>query len=83
MNEENSVLTYRELLSKIDQNRESLSREEFVGLSVDVLLARGFDRISEEIYVTREELEDFEHRIQRLQRSFIDFVIAYVLELQK
>lgn len=81
MNEGNAVLISQELLRKIDQNRGGLSREEFVGLCLDAFLARRRVRITEETYVTREEFEEFQRDIRGLQRSFIDFLITYLLEL--
>lgn len=81
MNEGNAVLISQELLRKIDRNRGGLSREEFVGLCLDAFLARGGNRTGWNTYVTREEFEEFQRDIRGLQRSFIDFLITYLLEL--
>jgi len=81
VNEGNAVLISQELLGKIDRNRGGLSREEFVGLCLDAFLARGGNRAGGNTYVTREEFEEFQRDIRGLQRSFIDFLITYLLEL--
>jgi len=83
MSEANTVFITEELLSKIDQSRGSLSREDFLGLCIVTFLEREAGAPAEEKFVTREDFEEFEHNIKELERSFIEFLIAYGLELRK
>jgi hypothetical protein len=87
MSEAIDILLPAEILRKIDQNREGLSREEFIGVCLDAFLPQGADSSadssSEERYATIKEFEEFQQRIERLQLSFIDFLVTYGLGLGK
>lgn len=83
MNEAMVILMSPELLKNIDQNRGGLSREEFIGVCLDAFLPRGADSAGDERYATMKEFEEFQHKIEKLERSFIEFLITYELELGK
>ena len=83
MNQTGFVSISPELLARIDRNRGSLSREDFIRGCLDALLPKGPGAEGPETYATREEFEQFQHKIERLERSFIEFFVTYGLELGK
>lgn len=83
MNKADAVLISDDLLSKIDKSRGSLNREDFVGLCIETFLEREAGAPAEANFVTREDFEEFERNIKELERSFIEFLISYGLELWK
>ena len=82
MNEANASFISQELLRKIDQGRGDLSREGFLHQCINTFLEREADRAGEERFVTRADFEEFEYNMKELQRSFIEFMIVYGLELR-
>lgn len=83
MNEAIVIEMSPELLRKIDQSRGGLNREEFIGVCLDAFLPRGGDGAGEERYATIKEFQEFQHKVEKLERSFIEFLITYGLELGK
>ncbi len=83
MNEATVILMSPELLRKIDQGRGHLNREEFIDICLDAFVRRGAEGASEERYATISEFKEFQHKIDRLERSFIEFLITYGLERGK
>ena len=70
-----------ELLRKIDEQRGKKSRAEFIDSCIDEFLTeRGFPTAR---YATRKELEDLKERVTRLQKSFMEFILTYIIDLGK
>ncbi len=84
MPEKRMVIVPAELARKIDENRGDLSQADFIEFLID-------SRIKEEpaekkevtVYATKEELRSFEQDIKKLLKGFLDFFVAYGLELGK
>lgn len=67
-----------DLIKRIEENRGDLSHAEFISFLLDSYLQPGKD---EQRFVTREDLQEMEHGIKELLRSFLDFFLSYGMEL--
>lgn len=80
------------LLERIDQNREKLSRAEFVEFCINTLLKQGevsdvapekvgaAKGVETEESVSRQEFEEFKRGIKNLQQAYIELLLAFNLE---
>ena len=64
-----------EVLEEIDRRRSRVSRSEYVCYLLEK------HRDVEPAYVTREEFEENQERMRSLLRNFLEFVIAFGLDL--
>ncbi len=69
-----------EVVQKIDQNRGDLSQAEFIELLIDNQLK---DKEKDTKYATKDELRMFQEDMKKLLRNFLDFFMAYGLDLGK
>ena len=84
MSEETRLELPRDLLRKIDGNRGNLTYEEFIEVCVSAWLGREKPPLgdaSAELYITREEFEEFKTGIRNLLRSSFKFLLLYWMEL--
>ncbi len=81
MPEKRVLIVDAELVKKIDENRDSMSRSEFINFLIDSRLQEEEDR--SDVVVTKDEFHQFQEGIKELLRSFLDFFITYGLELGK
>ncbi|HSW57165.1 MAG TPA: hypothetical protein VLH15_02060 [Dehalococcoidales bacterium] len=82
MSEKKILIVESLLLEKIDANRGDMSRSDFINFLITSHL--GEDVQSQAVssqYVTREEYQEFALGMKDLLRRFLDFFIAYGLEL--
>lgn len=70
-----------EIMRKLDEHRGDVGRAEFVESCVDGFLAK--EEIPDTGYATREELEEFKQGIKKLESRFIEFVLTYLIELER
>lgn len=68
-----------EIMRKLDEHRGDVGRAEFVESCVNGFLVKG--EIPNERYATKEELEEFEQGIKKLESRFIEFVLTYLIEV--
>lgn len=93
--EKGVIILPAEVLEGIDQNRDTLSRAEFVELSINTLLkqekrhtrlgqqaASGttIERAEVESTVSRKEFEQFKKGIKDLQRAYLDLLLTFCIE---
>lgn len=78
MPEKRMLIVPAELVRKIEENRGDLSQAEFIEFLIDSQLKQAS---TEQPFVTREALREFEQSIKELMRSFLDFFLSYGLEL--
>jgi len=71
-----------ELVVTVDEHRGDLSRAQFIDLLLDSHLGNDKEEQNPEL-ITRESLADFERGIKELLRSFLEFFLAYSLEIGK
>ncbi len=70
-----------EIMRKLDEHRGDVSRVEFVESCVNGFLGkREMPAIG---YATKEELEEFKQGIKKLESTFIEFVLTYLIELDR
>ena len=81
MDENRIVILPSDLVDKLDLNRGEMGRADFVKLLLERLLQDNGTKDSVTNIVTRQELQDFQSDIRALLRTFLDFFIAYGLEL--
>ena len=89
------VVFPQEVLEKIDQNKDNLSRAEFIASRLDSLLeTEGVpDRVEKqpehgtvaergevEGAVSQEEFEEFKKGVKNLQRAFIELLLDFTIE---
>jgi hypothetical protein len=75
------VVLPAELVEKIDKNRGDVSRADFISALLDNVLRESQGKEAISSFITRQELEGFRQDVRALLRSFLDFFIAYGLEL--
>ena len=78
MPEKRMLIVPAELVKKIDENRGDLSQWEFIEFLIDSQLKQDS---TEQGFVTKEALHEFEQNIKDLLRSFLEFFVSYGLEL--
>ncbi len=84
MPEKRMVIVPAELVRKIDENRGDMSQAEFIEFLIDSRLKEEPKEKKEvTAYATKEELRSFEQDIKKLLKGFLDFFVAYGLELGK
>jgi hypothetical protein len=71
-----------ELVKRIDENRGDLSQADFIETLIDSQFKEK-EKPGETKYATREEVQAFEEDMKQLLRSFLDFFVAYGLDLGK
>jgi hypothetical protein len=81
MMENRALILPANVVEKIDANRGDLSRADFIAFLLEHLLKDTQEKERVTNHVTRQELQDFENDVRSLLRGFIDFFIAYDLEL--
>ena len=82
MSEKRMLIVSEELLEAIDENRGDLSRTEFISfLLKNQLEEKTVGTVSPNLYVSREEFQEFAVGMKDLLRRFLDFFISYGLEL--
>jgi len=69
-----------EVVQKIDENRGDLSQAEFIELLIDSQLK---DKEKDSKYATKEEVRAFQEDMKKLLRNFLDFFMAYGMDLGK
>ena len=69
-----------EIVQKIDNQRGDLNRAEFIDLMINNLLSEQEKSVNTE-FVTRTEMLAFEIDMKQLLKSFLDFFMAYDVEL--
>ena len=84
MPEKRMVIVPVDLVRKIDENRGDMSQAEFVEFLIDSRLKEEPKEKKEVVpYATKEELHSFEQDIKKLLKGFLDFFVAYGMELGK
>ena len=87
MPEKRMLIVPSELVKRIDENRDDMSRSDFIEFLIDNHLGKNSKErhhvAKDESYVTKEELEEFEQGIKGLLKSFLEFFVSYGLELGK
>lgn len=85
MVEKRMIVLPADLVARVDQNRGDLSQEDFINLLLDSQLnqSESFEQEDETQFVTWDTLEELEIGIKDLLRSFLEFFIAYGLEIGK
>lgn len=80
MTEKKTVNLPTELVKRIDENRNGMSRLEFIEFLIENHQGQA---CKEQRYVTKDELHEFERGIKDLMHNFLDFFVSYNLELGK
>ena len=80
MPEKRMFIAPAELVKRIDENRDDMSRSDFIEFLIESRLGQ---ESNEQHYVTKEELQEFEQGIKGLLQSFLEFFVSYGLELGK
>ena len=70
-----------ELVERIDQNRGDASRADFITALLENALEENSVKENTSAFITRQELETFKHDVRSLLKNFVDFFIAYGLEI--
>ena len=90
MPEKRMLIMPSELIKRIDENRENMSRSDFIEFLIESRLGQDSkEQDSKEqdsngqSYVTKEELREFEQGVKGLLQSFLEFFVSYGLELGK
>jgi hypothetical protein len=84
MSEKRMLIVPTELVRKIDENRGDMNQADFIEFLIDSRLKEETKEKKEVVaYATREELYSFEQDIKKLLKGFLDFFVAYGLELGK
>ena len=85
MPEKRMVIVPAELVRKIDENRGDMSQADFIEFLIDSRLKEEPKEKKETatVYATKEELRSFEQDIKKLLKGFLDFFVAYGLEIGK
>lgn len=85
MAENRMMILPADVVARVDQNRGDLSQADFINLLLDNQLSRSesFEREDETPFATMEALEELDTGIRDLLRSFLEFFIAYGLEIGK
>ena len=83
MGEKRMLIVPAELVKKIDDNRGDMSQAEFIEFLINSQLQETREKVKEQQYVSREEIQRFEQDIKSLLRRFLDFFVSYGLELGK
>lgn len=68
------------LIKKIDASRGALTREEFVSLCIGDALQEEKIPVEREHYVTREEFEQYERRLDELLLSFLEMLPSWEID---
>ena len=80
MAEKRMLIVPAELVEKIDSNRGDMSQGEFIDFLISSQLK---EKVKEQQYATKEEVQYLEQDIKKLLKSFLDFFLGYGLELGK
>ncbi|MBN1366310.1 MAG: hypothetical protein JW967_00075 [Dehalococcoidales bacterium] len=84
MPEKRMVIVPAELVRKIDENRGDMNQADFIEFLIDSRLKEEPKEKKETTsYATKEELRSFEQDIKKLLKGFLDFFVAYGMELGK
>ncbi len=84
MPEKRMIIVPEELVRKINENRGDLSQADFIEFLINSRLGEETKEKKETTtYATKEELRSFEQDIKKLLKGFLDFFVAYGLELGK
>ena len=83
MGEKRMLIVPAELVKKIDDNRGDMNQAEFIEFLINSQLQETREKVKEQQYVSREEIQRFEQDIKSLLRRFLDFFVSYGLELGK
>jgi len=68
------------LIKKIDANRDTLTREEFISLCIGDALQEEKVPVEEEHYITREEFEQYERRLDKPLLSFLEMIPSWEID---
>ncbi len=82
MSDRKILILPSEVVKRIDENRGDLSQAEFIETLIDAQFKEK-EKSQESKYATKEEMYSFEEDMKRLLRSFLDFFVAYGLDLGK
>ena len=80
MAEKRMLIVPSELVEKIDDNRGDMTQAEFIDFLINRQLT---EKVKEQKFVTKEEVQRLEQDIKQLLKSFLDFFLGYGLELGK
>ena len=80
MSEKRMLIVPAELVEKINENRGDMSQGEFIDFLINSQLK---EKVKEQKYVTKKDIQRFEQDIKQLLKSFLDFFLSYGLELDK
>ena len=85
MHERRILIVPADLIKRIDENRDDMSRADFVEFLIESRIGPESkeQESKEQPYVTKEELKEFERGIKGLLQSFLEFFVSYGLELGK
>lgn len=86
MSEKKILIVDDDLLARIDENRNEMSRVEFINFLIDNQIKEPSGKsVSENQnmnrYISREEFQEFAQGMKDLLRRFLDFYISFGLEL--
>ena len=82
MTEKRMLIVPDELVRRIDENRNDMSRSDFIEFLIESRLGQDSTE-QHQHYVTKKELQEFEQGIKGLLQSFLEFFVSYGLELGK
>jgi hypothetical protein len=82
MAERKILILPSEVVKRIDENRGDLSQADFIETLIDNQFKEK-EKTHETKYATKEEMDSFQEDMKRLLRSFLDFFVAYGLDIGK
>ncbi|MBM2831146.1 MAG: hypothetical protein HW414_198 [Dehalococcoidia bacterium] len=85
MSDKRMLIVDAELLGRIDENRGDMGRSEFICSLIDSCLKNGSEEPASKKheYITMEEFNFSQQGMRELLRTFLEFFIAYGLEMGK
>ena len=80
MSDKRMLILPADIVKKIDENRGDVSQADFIQMLIDNQFK---EKEKDSNYATKDEMRAFEDDTKRLLRSFLDFFVAYGLEIGK
>ena len=85
MSEKRMLIVDAGVIARIDENRGDMGRSDFISFLIDSCLKQGSEEEESKKpqYITMEEFNYSQQGMRDLLRSFLEFFIAYGLEMGK
>ncbi|MDP2744707.1 MAG: hypothetical protein Q8P00_06560 [Dehalococcoidia bacterium] len=85
MSEKRMLIVDAGVIARIDENRGDMGRSDFISFLIDSCLKQGSEEpaAKKQEYITMEEFNYSQQGMRELLRSFLEFFIAYGLEMGK